>query len=71
MDAFDGPTSTPKKKKGRVIPTMIRRSPRLFLKTKLNKFTSKEPVVLSDDDEPPIEPHSEPLLEPQSQIVPH
>ena len=80
METNDGPMSTPNKKKSRVFsgkgPTRIRRSPRLLLKTKLNKFNYKELVLLSDDDEPQphIEPHSEPYndphIEPESQLQP-
>ena len=76
METNDGPMSTPRKKKSTVFsgkgPTRIRRSPKLLLKIKLNTFTYKEPVVLSDDDEP--QPHSEhhndPHIEPKSQLQP-
>lgn len=56
METNDGPMFTPIKKNSKVFsgkaPTKIKRSPRLLQKTKLNKFTSKEPVLLSNDDEP-------------------
>lgn len=69
MHTFDGPMFTPNEKNGRVVsgkdPIRIRRSRRLLQKTKLNKFTSKELVVLFDDDE---EPYIETHIEPESQL---